>query len=86
MIAGLTEQRNYLVQQSEEQRSRWESEKDGWARMAEALIAQRNKGGHTAARDEVGDILRYLSACSCKPKALDAEPLNATAMTFETLH
>jgi hypothetical protein len=37
----------------EEERTRWESEKDGWARMAEALIASRNKGGNSAAREAV---------------------------------
>jgi hypothetical protein len=52
-IAELSDQRNYLMQQVEEERTRWESEKDGWARMAEALIASRNKGGNSAAREAV---------------------------------
>jgi len=52
-IARLTRQRDFLIHQAEEQRSWWESEKDSWARMAEALIAQRNKGGHTVAKGEV---------------------------------
>lgn len=53
IISSLSEQRDFLIQQAEEQRSRWESERDGWDRMAEALIAQRNKGGTSAAKDEV---------------------------------
>jgi hypothetical protein len=53
-IAGLATQRDFLVAQAEEERERWESEKDGWARMAEALIAQRNRTGHNAAKDAVG--------------------------------
>lgn len=53
-IAGLAFQRDFLVVQAEEERERWESEKEGWARMAEALIAQRNHTGHNAAKDAVG--------------------------------
>jgi len=53
IISALTSQRNYLIQQIEEERIRWESEKDSWARAAEALIAQRNKDGHSAAKDAV---------------------------------
>lgn len=44
-ISGLTEQRNFLIREAEEQRARWESEKVGWERMAEALIAQRHRTG-----------------------------------------
>ncbi|KII94575.1 hypothetical protein PLICRDRAFT_86077 [Plicaturopsis crispa FD-325 SS-3] len=42
-IAALTSQRNFLIQEGDAQRARWESEKEGWERMAEALIAQRGK-------------------------------------------
>ncbi|KAJ7481638.1 hypothetical protein FB451DRAFT_974315, partial [Mycena latifolia] len=42
-ISGLVHQRDYLTRQIEEERSRWESEKEGWERMAEALIVQRNR-------------------------------------------
>lgn len=44
-ISWLTSQRDFLIEQAEDERERWESEKDGWARMAEALIARRNKPG-----------------------------------------
>ncbi|KAJ6610482.1 hypothetical protein B0H10DRAFT_2060146 [Mycena sp. CBHHK59/15] len=40
-ISTLVQQRDYLLLQNEQERSRWQSEKDGWERMAEALIAQR---------------------------------------------
>ncbi|KAJ6591123.1 hypothetical protein DFH09DRAFT_1138676 [Mycena vulgaris] len=42
-ISGLVHQRDYLTRQIEEERSRWECEKEGWERMAEALIIQRNR-------------------------------------------
>jgi hypothetical protein len=42
-----------LLQQAEEQRLRWNSEKDGWARMAEALIAQQAKHKNAGDKDEV---------------------------------
>jgi len=53
VISGLTSQRNFLVRQAEEERDRWSSQRDGWERMAEALIAQRNKTTNTGAKDMV---------------------------------
>ncbi|KAF9004280.1 hypothetical protein BDQ17DRAFT_1241508 [Cyathus striatus] len=52
IISGLTSQRDYLVRQAEEARQRFESEKDGWTRMAEALIAQRHKHGNSGMREQ----------------------------------
>ena len=42
-----------MIRQAEEERDRWQSERDGWERIAEALIAQRNKPGSSGAKDEV---------------------------------
>lgn len=42
-IAGLVQQRDYLTRRVEEERSRWESEKESWDRISEALIIQRNR-------------------------------------------
>ena len=53
MIASLASQRDFLIQQAEEQRIRWASESDGWARITEALIAQRNKSNNPAVKDDV---------------------------------
>jgi hypothetical protein len=84
-IAGLIEQRNYLIQQAEEQKSRWEAEKDGWARMAEALIARRNKGGSSAGKDEVGCLLRLCIIVVWNARdILDAEP--PFTMTFDAFY
>jgi hypothetical protein len=61
IISCLIEQRDMLVQQAEEQRLRWNSEKDGWARMAEALITQQAKHKNAADRDEVSHLVIFLS-------------------------
>ncbi|KAG2110792.1 hypothetical protein DEU56DRAFT_749760 [Suillus clintonianus] len=53
IISCLIDQRDMLVRQAEEQRLRWNSEKDGWARMAEALIAQQAKHRISSDKDEV---------------------------------
>lgn len=47
------QQRDLLLHQAEERRLRWNSEKDGWARMAEALLAQQAKNRSNLERDEV---------------------------------
>ncbi|KAG0695984.1 hypothetical protein DFH29DRAFT_813609 [Suillus ampliporus] len=52
IISCLIDQRDMLVRQAEEQKLRWNSEKDGWSRMAEALIAQQSKHRSAADRDE----------------------------------
>lgn len=44
IIGCLTEQRNFLIREAESQRERWKSEREGWDRQAEALIAQRALG------------------------------------------
>lgn len=54
IISALTQQRDLLLHQAEEQRLRWDSDKDGWARMAEALIAQQAKSRIRSENDEVG--------------------------------
>ncbi|KAJ7507293.1 hypothetical protein B0H11DRAFT_198934 [Mycena galericulata] len=58
-ISSLVHQRDYLNSQAEEERSRWESEKQSWERMSEALIVQRNrkvKGPDDSVRDPTGRI------------------------------
>ncbi|KAG2130172.1 uncharacterized protein EDB93DRAFT_1180720 [Suillus bovinus] len=53
IISCLIVQRDMLLRQAEEQRLRWNSEKDSWARMAEALIAQQSKHRSPSDKDEV---------------------------------
>ncbi|KAJ4473521.1 hypothetical protein C8R41DRAFT_775748 [Lentinula lateritia] len=52
IILDLSTQRDYLIQQAEEERARWESERDGWERASEALIAQRNTKDHYSNRHQ----------------------------------
>ncbi|CAA7259434.1 unnamed protein product [Cyclocybe aegerita] len=42
-ISRLTAQRDFLVAQAEEERQWWQSEREGWDRMAEALLSQKNR-------------------------------------------
>ncbi|KAI6032295.1 hypothetical protein PISMIDRAFT_105797 [Pisolithus microcarpus 441] len=60
MIAALTFHRDLLQHQAEEQRLRWASERDGWVRMAEALIAQQSK--HRTTNPEREDDVERLNA------------------------
>ncbi|KAH7909627.1 hypothetical protein BJ138DRAFT_206357 [Hygrophoropsis aurantiaca] len=52
LISGLAEQRDFLMRQAEEQHLRWDAEREGWARMAEALIAQQTRNRGSADREE----------------------------------
>ncbi|KAH7887294.1 hypothetical protein F5I97DRAFT_1806259 [Phlebopus sp. FC_14] len=56
MISALTQQRDLLIHQAEEQRLRWNSEKDGWNRMSEALIAQQAKNRTVSDNDDAERI------------------------------
>ncbi|KAJ6481718.1 hypothetical protein C8R45DRAFT_310590 [Mycena sanguinolenta] len=42
-ISNLVQQRDYLTRQVEEERSRWQSDKEGWDRMSEALLTRRTR-------------------------------------------
>ncbi|KZP21603.1 hypothetical protein FIBSPDRAFT_1044125 [Athelia psychrophila] len=44
VIAGLKEQRDFLIREADRERERWTAEREGWDRQAEALIAQRALG------------------------------------------
>ena len=53
VISVLTAQRDFLVRQAEEDRERWLSEREGWDRMAEALLSHTNRSGKSAMREDV---------------------------------
>ncbi|GLB34305.1 hypothetical protein LshimejAT787_0111890 [Lyophyllum shimeji] len=82
VISGLTSQRDFLIRQAEEERERWLSEKDGWTRMAEALIAQRNKTTTNGSKDV--DLERYCAAYESDNRAL-REKLNDTQTRLQCL-
>ena len=44
-ISSLLTQRDLLLREREEERERWESERQGWDRIAEALIRTKMWGG-----------------------------------------
>ena len=52
-ISVLTLQRDFLVRQAEEDHNRWRSEREGWDRMAEALLSLRNKSGKSITKEDV---------------------------------
>jgi hypothetical protein len=43
-IHQLTQQRDQLLQQTQEEKLRWDAEKDLWARTSEALLTKRRAG------------------------------------------
>jgi len=55
-IQELCRQRDFIIKEAEEERTRWEAERLGFDRVAEALIARRSHGGDSTYREEV----RYL--------------------------
>ncbi|KAJ7248604.1 hypothetical protein B0H12DRAFT_1301956 [Mycena haematopus] len=42
-ISNLVRQRDYLSRRVEEERARWESDKEGWDRMSETLLIRRKR-------------------------------------------
>ncbi|TFK44265.1 hypothetical protein BDQ12DRAFT_672673 [Crucibulum laeve] len=71
VISGLTAQRDFLLRRADEEGARWQSEKEGWDRIAEALIAQRNKPGNPAGREE--DLERQCSSLIAENRAIRAK-------------
>ncbi|EPQ58874.1 hypothetical protein GLOTRDRAFT_135891 [Gloeophyllum trabeum ATCC 11539] len=67
-IAHLTRQRDFLLRQAEEERIRWEAEREGWDRMAEALISNRSRGNHPTYREE--ELAREVHNLDSDAKAL----------------
>lgn len=55
MIANLQFQQERIALELEMEQSRWEVERYGWERMAEALIAQRNRTGFGGSASEVSE-------------------------------
>ncbi|KAG6841217.1 hypothetical protein C0991_000663 [Blastosporella zonata] len=76
LISRLTTQRDFMIRQTEEERGRWASQRDGWDRMAEALIAQRNKSTAALSKE---DIDRYCASYQAENKALQDKLNIATA-------
>jgi len=52
-IQELCQQREFIINEVEEERARWEAERLGFDRVTEALIARRSHGGESTYREEV---------------------------------
>ena len=52
-IQELCRQRDFIIEEVTEERARWEAERLGFDRVAEALIAGRSHGGDSTYREEV---------------------------------
>ncbi|CAL1699948.1 unnamed protein product [Somion occarium] len=68
IIAGLTQQRNFLLEEKAEEQQRWEAEREGWERMAEALIGKRKAAADASSLDD--DTQRHISRLADDNKAL----------------
>ncbi|KAF9449056.1 hypothetical protein P691DRAFT_791719 [Macrolepiota fuliginosa MF-IS2] len=83
LINWLGAQRDHLVQSFAEERRRWEAEREGWTRMAEALLSQRAKAGSASTqRDE--ELERQCAAYESENKAL-REKLHDSQARFSAL-
>ncbi|TFY83974.1 hypothetical protein EWM64_g35 [Hericium alpestre] len=67
-ISDLTRQRDFLYKEIEEERARWEAEKQGFERIAEALIGKRSRGGDSTYREE--ELERHVAILDADNKAL----------------
>jgi hypothetical protein len=60
-IQELCRQRDFIIKEVEEERARWEAERLGFDRVAEALITRRSHGGESTYREEVRFFKNNLS-------------------------
>jgi len=61
-------QRDNMIQSLEEERQRWEVERESWDRMAEALLSQRVRAANSSQRDE--DLERQCASYESENKHL----------------
>jgi hypothetical protein len=62
-IQELCHQRDFIIKEVEEERARWEAERLGFGRVAEALIARRSHGGESTYREEVRFFQKIFIKC-----------------------
>ncbi|KAA1466619.1 hypothetical protein DENSPDRAFT_926000 [Dentipellis sp. KUC8613] len=70
-IADLTQQRDFLCRTFDEERARWEVEKQSFDRTAEALIGKRSRGGDATYREE--ELERQIAMLDSDNRALRAK-------------
>ena len=62
-IVDLVRQRDSLLREVEEERARWQVERDGFQRMAEALIMRRSRGAELSYREEASTVDYRITEC-----------------------
>ncbi|KAH9060988.1 hypothetical protein EDB87DRAFT_1561175 [Lactarius vividus] len=67
-IQELCRQRDFIIKEVAEERARWEAERHGFDRVAEALIAGRSHGGDSTYREE--ELERQVAILGADNKAL----------------
>ncbi|KAI9447877.1 hypothetical protein H4582DRAFT_1896921, partial [Lactarius indigo] len=67
-IQELCRQRDFIIKEVAEERARWEAERHGFDRVAEALIAGRSHGGDSTYREE--ELERQVATLDADNKAL----------------
>ncbi|KAF8509366.1 hypothetical protein BU17DRAFT_6384, partial [Hysterangium stoloniferum] len=85
-IANLIQQRDFLVKRSMEERERWDSEKESWARAAQALILQGRKEMMQVEKDE-SIVAQYsgITADGSTQRMQEFERVNATLQNDKKL-
>lgn len=78
-INWLVVQRDNMTQSFEEERQRWEAERESWNRMAEALLSQRVRAANSSQRDE--DLERQCASYESENKHL-REKVRMTGMSI----
>ncbi|KAK7696089.1 hypothetical protein QCA50_000732 [Cerrena zonata] len=81
-IAGLTQQRNFLLAERTEEQKRWEAERESFDRITEALISKRKAAAGTRVVDD--DTQRHIARLEDDNKALKYK-LNETQQRMSTL-
>jgi hypothetical protein len=64
IISNLTSHREFLTLQHEEEKLQWAAQKDGWSKMADLLLAQRNKQLNVGHNSPVHSILYFKKICA----------------------
>ncbi|KAH9965782.1 hypothetical protein BC827DRAFT_1125764 [Russula dissimulans] len=79
-IDELSRQRDFIINEVEEERARWQAERLAFDRLAEALIARRSHGGESTYREEVRSLMSirhildvYLKELERQVAILDAD-------------
>jgi hypothetical protein len=78
----LIQQRDFILERSIEEQGRWESEREGWARAAQALIIQnRREAAHWDSHDNIVAQYAQMTPDMAIQRLHDFERANAALQT-----